>query len=143
MYKGMIEEGFYLVDELRFSSDIANISEVENLIDRVVAKCDIHEDVYGNLLIGVTEAVNNAIVHGNHSDVSKEVFVEVLDKNTQICFVVHDKGNGFDFAHLPDPTAPENLEKPSGRGVFLMRNLADEVEFLNGGSSVALTFNRA
>lgn len=139
----MIEEGYGLVDELRLPSDISLISEVENLIERVVAKCHLNEDTYGNLLIGVTEAVNNAIIHGNHEDKSREVKIEVLDKENQICFVVSDQGTGFDFNHLPDPTAPENIEKPTGRGIFLMKNLADEVAFSNGGTTVSIMFNRA
>ena len=57
--------------------------------------------------------------------------------------MVSDQGTGFDFNHLPDPTAPENIEKPTGRGIFLMKNLADEVAFSNGGTTVSIMFNRA
>jgi serine/threonine-protein kinase RsbW len=62
-------------------------------------------------------------------------------KGDKIIFVVSDQGPGFDFEHLPDPTDPENIEKPHGRGVFLMRALADSVEFSDHGATVAMAFS--
>lgn len=123
-----------------FKSKSENIVVVEQLINDLCDKHAIHEDQYGNLLIALTEAVNNAIVHGNSNDPSKDVIVEYSSCDSSIDFTVIDEGAGFDFDNLPDPTDPKNIEKPSGRGVFLMRNLADEVNFQDDGRIVELKF---
>jgi serine/threonine-protein kinase RsbW len=72
------------------------------------------------------------------------VLVELAigDGSEQFCFKVKDCGNGFDYENLPDPTAPENLLKENGRGIFLMKNLADEVLFENNGNTVHLIFSK-
>ena len=91
-------------------------------------------------MIAVTESVNNAIMHGNQSDKSKIVHLSLLLEEKLIKFTVKDEGDGFDYDNLPDPTAPENIDKPGGRGIFLMKNLCDEVQFNENGSSIILTF---
>ena len=125
---------------LVINSDIKNISEVEKLIDNVCEDLNLSEDIYGNILIAVTEAVNNAIVHGNGKSEDKKVKVFVEKNENKVIFTVEDEGEGFDFENLPDPTAPENIEKPDGRGIFLMKNLSDEVGFDRNGSKVSITF---
>ena len=117
-----------------------NIRMIESFIDNAKDKYHLNDDIYGNIMIAVTEAVNNAIKHGNSSDSSKNVSLSLaLDENL-IKFFIEDEGSGFDYKNLPDPTTPENVEKPSGRGIFLMKHLADEVEFLDGGRAVELRF---
>ncbi|MBD3639047.1 MAG: ATP-binding protein [Crocinitomicaceae bacterium] len=125
---------------IEIGSDLSNIPEVESLIDRVCEDLSLNEDYYGNILIAVTEAVNNAIIHGNRSEESKRVKVEATNNNGAVVFSVEDQGEGFDFENLPDPTAPENIEKPDGRGIFLMKNLSDDVKFELNGSKVSITF---
>ncbi len=125
---------------LEITSDISNINEVEALIDKVCADHNVSEDMYGNILIAVTEATNNAIVHGNKKQNTKKVKIFVDKENKEIVFSVVDEGQGFDFSNLPDPTAPENIERPDGRGIFLMNNLSDKIEFLENGSKVNITF---
>ena len=126
--------------KLEIFSDVSNISEVEKLIDTVCEDLKLSEDNYGNILIAVTEAVNNAIIHGNKSNPNKKVKV-IVDKVTkEVVFSVFDEGGGFDFTDLPDPIAPENIEKPNGRGIFLMKNLSDKVEFFDNGTKVCITF---
>lgn len=127
-------------NEVRFSSKTENIAIVERLIDEVVEQYSIAEDHYGNILISLTEAVNNAIVHGNKLDPAKEVVVTYSADGKTLRFFIEDEGAGFDYDHLPDPTAPENREKPNGRGVFLMRNLADDCAFHEDGRRVELMF---
>lgn len=126
---------------LKFPSLVENIHIVEKLIDEVFAEYQVKEDYYGELLIAMTEAVNNAIVHGNRLDPNKQVTVtfDIID-NRLMRFIVEDEGAGFDYTHLPDPTAPENIEKPHGRGVFLMRKLADRCDFLDDGRVVEMDF---
>lgn len=130
-----------ITQDLRISSLRENINLIGGLIDEICEKHEISEDHYGNILIAMTEAVTNAIVHGNKEDPAKYVNVSYTTEDDQISFTVVDEGKGFDFSNLPDPTAPENIEKPSGRGIFLMKNLADEVEFLEDGRGVKLIFN--
>jgi serine/threonine-protein kinase RsbW len=137
-----MKEGFTIIEQVKLPSDFASLVEVENLIDKVCADLGVQEDAYGNVLIAVTEAVNNAIQHGNEENSNLFVDVAVGDKETEFCFRIKDEGIGFNFNSLPDPTAPENLLKESGRGIFLMRNLADEVEFDGEGNSVNIYFSK-
>jgi serine/threonine-protein kinase RsbW len=126
---------------IQFPSVVDNITVVERLIDEVFAEYQVSEDHYGELLIAMTEAVNNAIVHGNKLDQSKQVSVTFSVEGKDMVFRVEDEGPGFDYSNLPDPTAPENIEKPHGRGVFLMRNLADECSFEDDGRICILRFH--
>lgn len=127
-------------NEVRFASKTENIAIVEKLIDEVCETYHISEDHYGNILISLTEAVNNAIVHGNRLDPAKEVVVKYAADGKTLRFFIEDEGPGFDYDNLPDPTSPENREKPNGRGVFLMRNLADSCAFHDDGRLVELGF---
>ncbi len=126
---------------IQIPSLIENIRIVESFIDNAKEKYAINDDVYGNIMIAITEAVNNAIIHGNKSDKDKNVSLslEMID-GSSVKFSVEDQGKGFNYQDLSDPTAPENLENPGGRGIFLMKQLADEVIFLNHGKRVELVF---
>ena len=126
---------------ISFPSKTENISVAERMVDDVCEAYSIKEDFYGNILISLTEAVNNAMVHGNRLDPEKEVKVTCIVERPFLRFQIEDEGPGFDYDNLPDPTAPENIEKPNGRGVFLMRNLADNCEFLDDGRIVQIEFN--
>jgi serine/threonine-protein kinase RsbW len=128
------------MQKLDFSSEAVNIHLVEKLIDNVCDEFKVHEDHYGNILIALTEAVNNAIHHGNKLDPSKNISVSFQHLEEKLQFVVADEGEGFDYDNLPDPTDPANIEKPNGRGIFLMKNLADEISFEEEGRKVELSF---
>lgn len=117
-----------------------NIRMIESFIDNAKERFDLDDDIYGNIMIAVTEAVNNAIKHGNANDRTKNVLLSLSLKDSLIKFVVKDEGTGFDYQNLPDPTAPENIEKVGGRGIFLMKHLSDEVEFKDDGRIVELSF---
>ncbi len=127
--------------QLTFPSKAENLNQVEVLINSVCKDFEVNEDYYGNILIALTEAVNNAIHHGNKSNPNKEVRINFHADGSVLKFTVEDDGPGFDFDNLPDPTDPQNIEKPHGRGVFLMRNLADEIEFDKDGAVVIMSFN--
>jgi serine/threonine-protein kinase RsbW len=126
--------------QLAIASSVDNIHEVENFIEEIRNELDFKEDVYGNVMVAVTEAVNNSIIHGNKSDATKKVSCE-QKKEFLLSVKVEDEGSGFEPDHLSDPTSPENLEKPGGRGVFLMSHLADELHFTNGGREVEMVFH--
>ncbi|MCW3071957.1 MAG: rsbW [Bacteroidetes bacterium] len=126
--------------KIRISSKAENIILVERMIEDVCDLFSISEDYYGNILVSLTEAVNNAIYHGNKANPNKSIDISFKSHPDRVSFSVKDEGPGFNFNNLPDPTNPENIEKPNGRGVFLMRNLADNVTFEENGSKVILDF---
>ena len=113
---------------------------MESFIDNAKEKFSLNDDIYGNIMIAVTESVNNAIVHGNRKDSSKNVTLQLKVDDNILNFTITDEGEGFNFNQLPDPTSPENLDKPGGRGIFLMKHLCDEVSFQDEGRAVILTF---
>ncbi len=117
-----------------------NIRIVESFIDNAKDKLDLSDDIYGNIMIAITESVNNAIIHGNASDKKKNVELRCAMEDNVVVFYVTDEGTGFDYNSLPDPTAPENIDKPGGRGIFLMKALCDELQFQEEGRRVKLSF---
>lgn len=128
------------MSKITIHSDISNISLVEKLIDELSQQYSFHSDVYGKLLLAVVEGVNNAIVHGNKIVSEKKVTISYEVESNRISFTIRDEGEGFDHTLLPDPTTPENIERTHGRGVFLMKHLADELAFSDKGNEVKLTF---
>ena len=117
-----------------------NVSVVESFIENVGEKIRIEETIYGNVLVSVTEAVNNAIVHGNKEDKNKKVRLSLKQNKKSVRFVVEDEGMGFDHNTLPDPTNPKNIEKVKGRGIFLIKSLSDKTTFKQGGRVVEMLF---
>lgn len=136
-----LTEDVHFTQRIEFPAKAENLALAEKLIDEVCKQYNVPEALYGNILIALTEAVNNAIHHGNQLDPSKQVQLSYGVKDGKVTFLVCDEGTGFDHEHLPDPTDPQNIEKPHGRGVFLMRALADSVEFTDNGASVSMTFS--
>lgn len=125
---------------LIIESKISNLGIVENAIDSITKEAGINKDEYGKILVSVMEAVNNAIVHGNKADAKKVVKIDISFKNNSLLVTIEDQGKGFKPSEVPDPTVPENLENVNGRGVFLMKHLADEIKFNNKGNCVKLKF---
>ena len=117
-----------------------NIRMIESFIDNAKDQFNLDDDIYGNIMIAVTESVHNAIRHGNQGDAKKNVLLSLSLQDNIIRFTVQDEGTGFDYDNLPDPTAPDNIDQPGGRGIFLMKHLSDEVNFLNDGRIVELIF---
>ncbi len=117
-----------------------NIRIIESFIDNAKEKFNLDDDIYGNIMIAVTESVNNAIKHGNQQNKTKNVHISLSLNENVLRFRVQDEGIGFDHHNLPDPTSPENINKPSGRGIFLMKHLSDEVNFHDDGRTVELCF---
>lgn len=125
---------------IRIESRLTNLAVVEKAIDTFTKDNLISRENYGKILVSVMEAVNNAIIHGNKSDQTKFVEIELKMTNGSLKVVVQDEGAGFKHIDVPDPTQPENILKTSGRGVFLMKKLADEIEFNKKGNCVIMTF---
>ena len=127
--------------KLNFASIPSNLRLVEKLVDEISAQSSIDSDIYGKILIATVEAVNNAIIHGNKSNPDKKVDVWFMKHSKRVEIIVEDEGEGFDYDNVPDPTAPENIENIHGRGVFLIRQLSDEVQFDKQGTHVKMVFN--
>ncbi|MCS6823400.1 MAG: ATP-binding protein [Cytophagaceae bacterium] len=126
--------------KIQIPSIIENIRIVESFIDNVKEKYKLDDDIYGNIMVAVTESVNNAIKHGNNCDKNKNVTLIAEYEDNLVRFIVEDEGPGFDPDNLPDPTAPENIGKLGGRGIFLMKQLSDEVHYHNNGRKAEMIF---
>ncbi|HEY9125173.1 MAG TPA: ATP-binding protein [Bacteroidales bacterium] len=122
------------------SSKIENLRQVEKFVDEISSECKLNSELYGNLLIATLEGANNAIIHGNKLNEQLMVNINAKCENNILEISIKDQGKGFDFKNIPDPTAPENIENVSGRGVFLMTRLSDNIEFFNNGALVVLKF---
>ena len=130
-----------VADKISLASESKSLLVLEEWINKLCDLYQISVEQYGNVLIAITEAVNNAIIHGNKNIANKKTDIEYNIDSQTITFTVFEEGTGFDFNDLPDPTSPENLEKPQGRGIFLMNHLADEVNFIDNGNVVQLKFS--
>lgn len=124
----------------QLSSQPQNVAKIESLVQQLAHTYNLTPDVYDNILISLTEAVNNAIIHGNGCDCNKTVSIRLKKLKDKLAIQVSDQGCGFNYNQLPDPTSPENLTKPGGRGVFIMNSLCDRLKFQNGGSTVEMQF---
>lgn len=126
---------------LTLASDPRNICRVEQLVNQITSDYRLNQEQHDSLLISLTEAVSNAIIHGNKQDCSKEVRIRHQRTATGCLAVrVSDQGPGFNYQQLPDPTSPERICECGGRGVFLMNQLCDDIAFLNGGTTVEMQF---
>jgi len=126
--------------KISIPSLIENIKIIESFIDNARENFEINDDIYGNIMISVTECISNAIIHGNQSDKNKLVHLELKLEEELLLFTIQDEGKGFDYNELKDPTAPENIEKIGGRGIFLIKHLSDDVKFEENGTKTVLSF---
>jgi len=125
---------------LQLPSKPESITLLENLIEEISDKHRVSEDTFANMMTCLNEVTINAIVHGNKLDANKKVIVNADVEGRRIIWTVTDEGEGFDYNNLPDPTAPENLENLTGRGVFIIKHLADQCIFNTKGNEVELHF---
>ena len=114
---------------LSIGSDLEQVDLVGIVIQSTLEQVAFDPDQIHWLVMSVREAVINAILHGNRQDAEKRVLVNVDLEGPDLVVRVEDEGQGFDPESLPDPTAPENLLRPSGRGIFMMRQFADSIEY--------------
>ena len=119
-----------------------DVHSIHNAVEFVVSRCPACSDdpkrLDLNFRVGLTEALTNAMLYGNGDDPSKRVLVEVTVCGGRLQAKVRDQGSGFDPSTVPDPTHPDNITKPCGRGLFLMRKLLDEVSYNERGNEVTL-----
>ncbi|MGZ3873143.1 MAG: ATP-binding protein [Mucilaginibacter sp.] len=125
---------------LQLPSKRESITLLENLVEEIADKHNVSEDAFANMMTCLSEAANNAIVHGNKLDENKKVIVIADVDHKKIVWTVTDEGEGFDYNTLPDPTSPENLESLTGRGVFIIKHLSDQYIFNSKGNELELHF---
>ena len=122
-------------------SDPNHVDLVRPFVDDVAQRYCLSADTQGNILVTLTEAVTNAMLHGNRGDCSKSVSISLLRHKDALEVRVSDQGPGFNPSAVPDPTSAECIEQCGGRGIFLMRELSDDCRFMKNGSTVAMRFN--
>ena len=122
------------------SSTMESVTEVEAAADRLAEEAGVDEDNRFHIAMAVREAAVNAVLHGNEYDPSKKIAVSLENTGSALIFTIADQGRGVDPETLPDPLAPENLLRGTGRGIFLMRSFMDEVHFrqLHPGTELTL-----
>ncbi len=121
----MADKEYYLEIE----SDPNNLITVEEFVNYFSKELKVKKEKLNGLLISVTEATTNAIIHANKSDTGKKVRIFVNTEKGKLIIRIKDEGKGFDPADVPDPTQPENLLKDSGRGLYLMKYYLDDLQY--------------
>jgi serine/threonine-protein kinase RsbW len=130
-----------LYKELRIASRPENLTQVERFVEEICDAYYITNSYFGNILLAIEEAVKNAILHGNKQDSAKEVIITFTSQANSLCFIVADQGNGFDINKLPDPLAADDASiEHTGKGIFLIRSLADNMQFNPAGNQVEIIF---
>ena len=116
-----------------------SLHQVEKFVENICDEYNINNSYFGNILIALTEAVDNAIIHGNKNNSSKQVSLVFVSKPEGLSFSITDQGDGFDITNITDPTDIDQ-DEIKGRGIFLLRSLSDELHYTNNGKTVELIF---
>jgi serine/threonine-protein kinase RsbW len=135
----LADNNFYL----EIDSDPNNLIVVEEFVNYFSIELNLAEDKVPGLLLSVTEATTNAIIHANKCDKDKKVKINVNKEDSKLIIKIKDEGKGFDPENVPDPTEPENLLKDSGRGLYLMKIYMDDLKYniTPTGTETILTLN--
>ncbi|MDG1296222.1 MAG: ATP-binding protein [Saprospiraceae bacterium] len=125
----------------QLESNQDSFNTIEGDLRNLIKPFNLNQEKFGEILVSLTEAITNAVRHGNKFDASKHVAVEFVGDESRLYFRVSDEGNGFDYDAVPDPTSPENILTCGGRGVHIMKALADELNYSDSGRTVELEFD--
>jgi serine/threonine-protein kinase RsbW len=127
--------------ELKLLSTQESLTSVENFVDEICEAYYITNSYYGNILMAILEAVKNAIGHGNKNNPGKQVKISFKSVPNGLCFTIRDQGEGFNFRDVPNPIeVPEGQAEKAGKGIFLIRSLADQVSYNSKGNVVEIIF---
>lgn len=126
--------------ELKIQTKPENINQLEGYVHEVISHVGIGSNKFADILISLTEAVNNAMIHGNKNCADKNVLIRCKGQKTGIAFLVKDEGDGFNPSEVPNPTDQEHVDCCGGRGVFIMTQLADRVKYRDNGTTVEMYF---
>jgi serine/threonine-protein kinase RsbW len=129
------------MEKLTLESKPENISAVERFVEEICDYYNINDTYFGNILIALTEAFNNALVHGNQNQADKNIEIVFESKPKGLSFTVKDEGTGYDPDQVPDPLDLEvEPESEKGRGIFLIHSLSDKVDLTDDGSRIEMFF---
>lgn len=130
---------------LTLTSSLESVDTVEHTVEDFATRNGFDEDTVPNIVMAVREAAINAVLHGNAYNPSKQITATFEVNPEDLVVRIADQGIGFDPARIPDPLAPENILRGSGRGIFLIRAFMDEVHFrqLHPGTELTLIKHRA
>jgi serine/threonine-protein kinase RsbW len=130
--------------ERLLESTLESVDNAEELAVKMAEKAGVDEDDLMKIGMAVRESMVNAVVHGNRYNANKKVRFSIATEAERFTIQISDQGEGFDFEAVPDPLAPENLMRTSGRGIFLMRSFMDDFQMRHlesGGTEVTLVKN--
>lgn len=125
-------------DRLAIQSDKNELRKVEVFLRQLFEKENLPGAAFNKVLLCVSEAVVNSIEHGNKNEIHKKVTIEVSCRNKDLSIVVSDEGEGFNYREVADPTLKENIKKETGRGIFVMKSICDELKFREMGKCVEI-----
>jgi len=127
--------------ELIIASELKELNNLRFFLNQIFTDSDLNRGYFNRVLLGLSEAVSNSIVHGNKNDSSKKVFISFLYHDNKLIITVRDEGVGFSIDDVKDPTLPENRKKENGRGLFLIQQIADEVFFFDEGKKIQILYS--
>lgn len=129
------------MEKLLLRSEEQSLELLSRFVDDLVERYPAFRVLQGSISAVLSEAVNNAIVHGNKRDPNKKITCSYEVKDSVACFRVEDEGEGFEYTSVPNPLLFENIEKPHGRGLFIIRMLSDRLTFEDEGRVLLIEFD--
>jgi serine/threonine-protein kinase RsbW len=127
--------------ELTIASELKELNSLRIFLNQIFSDADLNREYFNRILLGLSEAVSNSIIHGNKNDCSKKVFISFFYQEKKLVITVRDEGTGFSIDDVKDPTLPENRKMENGRGLFLIQQIADEVYFFDGGKRIQILYS--
>ncbi len=126
--------------DIILDSSFEEVERLESYINELQDWADFNDDDYARIMLTLSEAATNAIIHGNKENPQKEVAISSRLTNGKLIISVKDEGAGFDPSKIPDPLKEENLLNVGGRGVYLIKEYADDLQFEENGTKLIMTF---
>ncbi|MEZ4703378.1 MAG: ATP-binding protein [Rhodothermales bacterium] len=126
---------------LECSSDLGNLDELVEQTDDFVGTLGLDEELAYKVVLLMSEAATNAILHGNAEDPAKKVDIQLIYTSGRLELTVEDEGEGFDPDRVRNPIAAENVLRDGGRGLFFIREMAEEVHLENNGRRIRMIFH--
>ena len=130
------------IEKLIITSDPDELQRVDHVAERIAIQMGFPQEAIHDIAIAVSEAVNNAIMHGNYADSNKNVHVTFFSESDKLIIHVKDEGLGFNPESISDPTEPENILREKGRGLFIIKNLMDELQIKNTADGMLLILTK-
>ena len=121
---------------LIINSNKAELTRVEEFLNEVFINYELPKENFNKVLLCVSEAIINAIVHGHKNKIDKEIRIQVVSQECDISITITDEGEGFNIEQVPDPTSHTNIKKESGRGIHIIKSISNSLKFNDKGNSL-------